>query len=155
MNEILHKWGQQITEQLKNDIRSKPLTKYGVVNSSGKLADSIRYEVDERGLRIYAAHYVYQIVYGRQSGKFPPISAIEKWIDEKPIQADIPKKSLAFLIARKISREGTEIFKQGGTTLLSDIINAQAISSIKNDLANGFQSMIVSNIRSELLKIAA
>ena len=56
--------------------------------------------------------------YGRGPGKFPPISKIEEWIKRKKI-APYPTKSgrvptrpqLAFLISRKIAKEG---FKGSG-----------------------------------------
>lgn len=160
VNEILHKWGEALTAKLKEDIKSKPITKFGAVNASGKLYDSVSYEVDERGLRILAFDYAYFIEFGRGptrtngTGELRP--KIRQWIDDKGIVPDgITKDSLAFLITRKIHREGTEIFKQGGTTLLRDIFNDRLISDIQSDLALSFQDAIVSNIRSELLKIAA
>jgi hypothetical protein len=160
VNEILHKWGNTLVERLKNDIKSKPITKYGAANASGKLYNSISYEVDERGLRILAFDYAYFIEFGRGptksngTGELRP--KIRQWIDDKGIVPDgITKDSLAYLITRKIHREGTEIFKQGGTTLLRDIFNDRLVSDIQSDIALSFQDAIITNIRSELLKIAA
>ena len=160
MNEILNKWGQVLTAKLKEDIKSKPITKYGAANASGKLHDSVTYEVDDRGLRILAFDYAYFIEFGRGatrangSGELRP--KIRQWIDDKGIVPDgITKDSLAYLITRKIHREGTEIFKQGGTTLLRDIFNDRLISDIESEIALSFQDAIIANIRSELLKIAA
>lgn len=162
INEILDKYGRQIVEQIKTDIKSKSVTKFGAVNSSGNLAESVRYEVSDGVLRIYAAHYIFQIENGRRPGKFPPISAIEKWIDEKPItiQPDdkgriLPKKSLAFLIARKISRQGTEIFKQGGSNLIADILNPELLGAIRADIILSFNDATVRSISSQILKLAA
>ena len=64
------------------------------------------------------------VEYGRRPGKWPPLSAIERWIRIKPI---VPRayggrrvpttKSLAFLIARKIGTEGIEPRPMFGATL--------------------------------------
>jgi len=46
---------------------------------------------------------------GRNAGKFPPKEAIEQWIVDKGIVPDdISIESLAFLIGRKIAKEGTD-----------------------------------------------
>ena len=58
--------------------------------------------------------YWQYVEYGRRAGKQPPIEAIEEWIRVKPIipyaiNGKVPDtRQLAFLIARKIGREGTE-----------------------------------------------
>ena len=88
-------------------------------NASRKLSDSTKHFVrvgDKAmvvGLRL--EEYWKYIEYGRKPGKFPPPSAILKWIEVKPIiprpdaNGRIPSpKSLAFLIGRKIKREGIE-----------------------------------------------
>lgn len=62
-----------------------------------------------------APAYWYYANYGRGPGKFPPINKIEDWIKRRKI-APYPTKSgriptrpqLAYLIARKIAREGFE-----------------------------------------------
>ena len=54
------------------------------------------------------------VEYGRGPGKQPPVSSIEQWIKVKPIIPDsrngkIPTTTqLAYLISRKIGREGTK-----------------------------------------------
>ena len=83
--------------------------------------------------RIYAEHYTEQLVYGRKPGKFPPIKAIEQWIIDKGISTigkNIKISSLAFLIARKIAKEGTKYYKDGGTDLVSSVVTAERIQSI-------------------------
>jgi hypothetical protein len=48
--------------------------------------------------------------HGRRPGRMPPIEAIRRWIRVRQIRGrgGISERSLAFLIARKIGREGTE-----------------------------------------------
>lgn len=144
--------GESIVTELKDAIKNKPVTKYGAVNASGKLYDSIRYEVVNNGetLLIYAEDYIYYLVNGRKPGEMPPKDKIREWIDVKGLQPEgISKDSLAYLIARKIANEGTEIYKQGGSTLLSDIINTMRVEEIRNSL----QTELVNMIKSELAVI--
>lgn len=79
--------------------------------ASGNWARELEGNVIEtdKGYRvtILGAYYTFWMENGRRPGRFPPISAIRKWIDDKGIIAgSISKDSLAFLIARKIAREG-------------------------------------------------
>ena len=75
----------------------------------GQMLDS---SVEERPdmvkAKIYGAEYSEYTEYGRGSGKFPPVANILAWIRAKGIETDIKEESLAYLIARKISREGTK-----------------------------------------------
>lgn len=175
--EVLSKYGEVVKQQYVNDIKNKPATKYGPANASGKLANSVRLEVDEKGLRLYALGYSYFVENGRGPNKKQPTArerglygignavrqpgelqqAIEQWITDKGIVSDISKKSLAFLIARKIAREGTEAYKQGGTRLLGDIITPDLINSIKSDIFLLMKTVMISQMRKayEPLKMAA
>lgn len=87
-------------------------------NASKNLSDTMTARVDVQGnafaVVLNMADYWKYIEHGT-SPHFPPISAILKWIEVKPIiprpdsKGRIPSsKSLAFLIARKISEVGTE-----------------------------------------------
>lgn len=150
LTEQLNRIGQALVDKLKEDIKTKPVTKYGVVNASGKLADSVRYEVYDNGVRVYALDYIYYLQFGRKFGKFPPRSVIRKWIDDKGINpTDISKDSLAFLIARKISRQGTTIFQQGGSDLVSGVIESEFFTNLTQQLIDTF----VAELSSEILKL--
>lgn len=83
-----------------------------------KLKDNISFTVDIDGnyynILFKAPEYWKYAEYGRKSGKWPPITAIEKWIDIRHItpyptaRGKLPtKKQLAFLISRSIGEKGT------------------------------------------------
>ena len=86
--------------------------------------------------------------YGRAPGRFPPIEAISRWIDAKGIiPQDISKKSLAFLIARKIAREGTKLFRQGEPSgVITDNITEDRMASLQQVFADKYSSMIMSEM---------
>lgn len=81
--------------------------------------------------------YTEFLVRGRRPGRFPPRAVIEKWIADKGIVPDgISTSALAFLISRKIATEGTEYFKQGGTTLLEVLEDPEVIDFIQKETAD-------------------
>jgi|694.fasta_scaffold02665_9 hypothetical protein len=157
-NEYLNKLGLELTDRLVKDIQTKRVTKYGAVNASGRLAKSVRYDVKNSTLTVYAEQYIGALEFGRKPttngnkpGKLKDV--IRQWIDEKGItpKDGISKDSLAFLITRKIHREGTTIWQQGGSDLVSGIFNDALTKEIEND----FYNLIASEVSSDVLKIAA
>lgn len=148
---ILNKFGAQISADTKDHIKQKKVTKFGAVNASGDLADSVHYDIKDAVLRVYALSYIYYVENGRKPGKRPPTKPIEKWIVDKGlILRDISVKSLAYLIARKIGEEGTTAFKQGGTKLLSDIVDGEIRGQIQSELILTFKEKTNALIRSAI-----
>lgn len=117
-------------ESLKADLIAKHM-QLGM-RASGNWADSLNVQTKGLSSVIYGEPYTEQLVNGRAPGKFPPVDAIKKWIYDKNINIGdkISISSLAFLIARKIAKEGTEYFKQGGTDLVESVITPERIQSI-------------------------
>ena len=109
-------------------------------------------------LNIYALQYIGALQYGRkptvngnQAG--PTLrDRIRVWLDQKGIEPDgITKDSLAYLIARKIHREGTSIYqKTNGQSsgLLDDVINQVLVDNLEKALIFAY----VSAIKSQILK---
>jgi len=159
VDDILKRWGITLTEQLVNDIKTKLIQRRGAsgsfsspVNASGQLADSIKYTIDGYRLKIQGNDYIYYLQNGRKAGGRPPIKVIRQWIDDKGILPNKGSKdSLAWAIAKKIEKEGTTIWKAGGSDLVSGIFNEALQQSIEADFAN----LIASEISSEIINIAA
>lgn len=81
------------------------------IRSSGKSAKSLAIFNISKGGELRGDDYFQQQISGRRPGRFPPIKNILEWIDAKGISPDgISKKSLAFLIARKMARQGSDIY---------------------------------------------
>jgi len=102
------------------------------MKASGKWIDSLETKVSSDKGVLIGEDYTEQLQYGRAKGKFPPIDMIKKWIVSKGLTYDIPINSLAFLIARKISREGWKRKDHGGVELVSQVITPKRIDSIIN-----------------------
>lgn len=95
------------------DLRSKKLT-------ASSQSENFREDVKDGGGTLYGSKYFYLLwnkknPQGRKPGKMPPIEAIIQWLkDKKTFQIDTEKtkglRSLAFAIATKIKKIGTDIF---------------------------------------------
>lgn len=140
---ILRGFGNRIVQSLKEKLSDRK------INASGELSASIRYEVDEAGMTIYAVDYVVYANYGRKPGKFPPPDAIKQWIDDKHLTFEIPKDSLAFLIGRKISEKGIP-----AKNFIEEVITDELIIEIQKTFAGDFLKQIKSEILAAY-KIAA
>ncbi len=108
---VLQEYGAAVVEKYREELAARGK------NASGELADSVRYIV-KRDAAVYAvdlslADYWQYVEYGRRPGKFPPPDKILEWVRVKPViprpmvNGKLPtEKQLAFLIGRKIAREG-------------------------------------------------
>lgn len=123
-------------ESLKNDL-IKAYDAKGM-RSSGKWADGLEVETEINRAVLWGYEYTQQLETGRQAGKQPPSQVIEQWIVDKgisnQIQGQISISSLAYLIARKIGREGWNREGYGGVDLVSDIITEQRLQKIINEV---------------------
>lgn len=97
------------------------------IRASGQSANTLKKESTATLGRLYGKHYIQFQKVGRRPGKYPPIESIIQWIRDKKIDPDIPIKSLAFLIARKIAKSGTDIHqgKRPGLNIEAQIIEAR------------------------------
>lgn len=98
-------------------------------SQSAALADSMLAEVitDERTVHIAVQLYAYWrwIEDGRGPGKQPPLQSIVEWVERSELaneaaQAGMTVRQMAFLIARKIGREGTQ-----GKHIIFDIMETR------------------------------
>lgn len=152
MNEIL----LQEFESIKADL----ITAYDRkgMRASGKFADNLEVRQTSRGIQLWGENYAQQLETGRQAGKFPPINAIVQWIEDKGIASrlngEITKNQLAFLIARKIAREGWKREGFGGVELISEVITEQRIQSIIDKVGDEVLLKYTSDIIKMIKEIA-
>jgi hypothetical protein len=121
------------------------------MRASGQWADSLEVFSSEMSGGIMGLKYTEQLEFGRRAGKFPPKDAIEKWINDKGIQPqDISISSLAFLIARKIAREGWDRNGFGGVELISKVVTPQRIQKIIDVVVKNEKEVLVSGFVAQL-----
>ena len=104
-------WAQQVVTNAKSILTSNKKV------ATGKLVNSITYRIDSQGkiFFIYAPEGKWVTLGRRKGSKQPPPAPIEAWIKQKGLKGRDPKtgrfitdKSLAYLIARGIKRDGIE-----------------------------------------------
>ena len=112
LTSVLNDFGKFLVEEYKDNLILED------VNASDSLYNSVTYMVEKNNttyeVKLNLMHYWKYVENGRRAGgKFPPVSAIEKWIEVKPVlprpmsNGKLPtNKQLAYLIARKISIDG-------------------------------------------------
>jgi hypothetical protein len=122
------------------------------MRASGNWADSL--EVNVTGglnAKIIGEKYSEQLEYGRKSGKQPPSKVIEQWIRDKGIMQKVTGKisisSLAFLIARKIGREGWKREGYGGVELIGEVVTPERIQQIIDKVSDSYIPLFENEIK--------
>jgi hypothetical protein len=156
---------QDFAAKLQNDL-SASVNASGI-SASGNLAKSFRYELNPTKLRLYAAAYAGAAEDGRKptinGGNGALREQIRRWIDQKGIIPKpnddgkvISKDSLAFLISRKIHKQGTLLNQDGGTDhygrtkptgIITGVINDGRLDSLKKQLITSFVFQIKQDIK--------
>jgi hypothetical protein len=144
-------------ELLKDDL-IKAYDEKGM-RASGKWADALEVRQDNPfNVKLLGLEYSQQLEHGRSAGGFPPLEIIEQWILDKnifaTIQGDITLSSLAFLIARKIAREGWKREGYGGVDLLSDVITPKRIQNIINEVGEAQAAVYTTEIMDLIKEVA-
>lgn len=140
---------QQFIQAVRDDLKQQN------INASSKLSQSLKSVVKQKGkwieISISLEDYWKYIEYGTRP-HFPPIQAIRKWIDVKPVlprpmKGKLPTRDqLAFLIARKISKVGT----RPKPFLNKTISDFNLIDKVYNLLLNQIEQQINKQINDEL-----
>jgi len=149
MSKILAREINLLKQELKAAHESKGM------KASGDWLESVEDRTKGLSGSIWALDYTEYLEDGRKPGKFPPIDKIKQWIVDKPIAySDISLSSLAFLIARKISKEGWKRKDHGGVNLVSEVITPARVQEIIDKVSDFQISAFTSDIKSFLVKMA-
>lgn len=122
---IIEQFAINLIEAIKANIRGKQVTPFGSAHATGEAENSLFYRITDNNLIIGSTWaYIRVLEDGRKPGKFAPPEVIEKWIGDKPVTSDLPVRSLAYLINKKLAEKGSLIYQQGGKSgILSDYLN--------------------------------
>lgn len=147
LTKVLNDFGKFLVEEYKDNLILNDK------NASDELYNSVKYIVDTgtKGrieLNLSLAHYWKYIEQGRKPGKFPPISAIERWIEIKPViprpmkNGKLPTtQQLTYLISRKIAIEGIEpqhLLQQSVNSVMDSMMEF-ITEAITKDLENNME----------------
>ena len=123
---------RELTEKHLNNLKRDISDAMAIKNldSSGNASASLR--VDNN--KLLGADYIYYLDQGRAPGKFPPPRNLIEWVRQKLNVTNSEAKSAAFLIGRKISREGTAIYNDKSKGLELDELIADTLAELKKEL---------------------
>lgn len=138
---LLDEYATKAKEITKNNLKQDNRV------ATGKLLDSISTKVVKNNLEfsveLHFEDYFKYVSEGRKPGKQPPLNKILEWIKVKPIlprpdsNGKLPtEKQLAYLIARKIGREGYEGTKNYEQTM--DVLNKEYLPKLQDALEKDF-----------------
>lgn len=131
--ELLHKYGQQTVQEMKNRLKG-----FGKI-ATGNLSKSISYKVREDKKQINLVwlmlDYAQYVDRGRKPGRFPPVKAISDWCRIKGIP-----QSAVYPISRKIAEKGIK-----PTNFLTTTLSRRA-GKFQQDLAKAAASDVEERI---------
>ncbi len=105
----------------------------------------------ELGLEISAPFHARMMEQGRKAGKFPPPDEILRWVRLGKIQrrSNISDESLAYLIGRKISREGIKVpTKYNIGRVITSVLTDGRLDALEDEIFEETRA----NIQRELIK---
>lgn len=95
------------------------------MNATGKWIQSLEaVGLDGKGY-IRGQHYTFQLVNGRAGGTRPPIAPLQQWVQAKFGIGGSEGLGIAFAVAKKIEREGTDYYPEG--TDLLEVLNSPEV----------------------------
>jgi len=152
--DILQSFAARFIQDLRESMDSSGVT------ASGNFNKTLKATVTPNTVVVEGERYAGAIELGRKptsgGGNGELRKAIRSWIDDKGINpADISKDSLAFIITRKIHREGTKLYRgtdSYGRTKPSRVITGVIEDGRIEKLAKSVVLDVISQFRTEIFK---
>lgn len=117
------------------------------MNASGSWINSLSVEVIDGTGYIKGKDYTYYLVNGRAPGNRPPVTPLISWVAQKLGKTGAEGKGIAFAIANKIAKEGTEYFPNG--TDLLEVLQSPEVTNYVYQQLGGYMA---GQIRSEIVR---
>lgn len=111
------------------------------MNASGQWLNTLEARVVNGNGEIWGMDYTYWLANGRKPGTAPPASALIPWVTAKFGIGGNEARGIAFAIAQKIKREGTEYYPEG-TDLLTVLQSPEVINYIYSQYQEGLTVQI-------------
>lgn len=116
------------------------------MNASGKWIHSLQADAINGVGYIKGVDYTFYLVNGRAPGNRPPISPLQEWVGNKLGIYGTEGRSIAFAIATKIEREGTDYYPEG--TDLLEVLNSEIVQNyIYNEIGAYFNGQLETEIK--------
>lgn len=106
------------------------------MNATGKWLESLQAYAENGIGYIKGMDYTYYLANGRAGGSMPPIAPLQAWVGAKLGKYGSEGLSIAWAVAKKIEREGTDYYPEG--TDLVDILNSREVLDYVYGSFDGF-----------------
>ncbi len=136
-------------ESLINDLKKKHI-ELGQP-ATRQWLEQLRYELNGTFAKVIGMEYTKQLENGRAGGSMPPIAPLETWVKAKLGKTGKEARSVAFAVAKKIEKEGTNIYPKG-TDLIDGVITDQRIEQIIINVGNYLNEIIIEDIQLTIQK---
>lgn len=124
------------------------------MNASGQWLNSLEARAENGQGQIWGMDYTYYLVKGRAGGKRPPITPLISWVGNKFGIYGNEAKSVAFAVATKIEREGTDYYPQG-TDLLEILQSSDVTNYVYNEIGAQLAGQVQATITRQLKEMFA
>jgi hypothetical protein len=110
----LNAYMAELVDRISNDIRTKPVKRRSKglgkfeapVNATGKLAESVEYQIGVGEIKVLAFDYIEKLITGQAPGNYPAIFEIDNWLGIKDLPYD------AKSVSTGIGKFGNSIFQE-------------------------------------------
>lgn len=164
---VIDEFARELVKMIREVIKTRPIDRISLrkvngkevrkrfsapVNASGNLAATLRYELTETNLSIYANDYIYKLIWGDPPNESNKVTTdtIKNWFRSKGIESNdgISEDTLAGLVVNKIKKHGSSIYlaHQGKNSgLLENIVN--------ESLLNEYNTKFTQQLKAEILEL--
>jgi hypothetical protein len=125
---------EQLTVRILNSLKDRIRDALSAKNLDNTGEAGMSLEV--RGDELWGAEYLYYLDQGRGPGKFPPPSNIIAWVRSKLGIEDSEARQVAFLVGRKISKQGTEIWRNKAKGIQLDELIAETLDELDSEIGD-------------------
>lgn len=148
----LKRFGDAYAGKVVDAIKNKKVERYtnfkgnfsAVVNTTGRLANSVNVKADGDEVGVYALEYIQYLVYGRPpSKKWPPVDKIGGWISNKGLGLN------KWATSNNIRLRGSSIWQRwkGQNSGLLDFDYSAEYSQLTAEIMRGFGNLVVLDIK--------
>lgn len=106
------------------------------MNATGSWLNALEARAVNGNGEIWGMDYTYWLVNGRRPGTAPPVNALIPWVNAKFGVGGNEARGIAFAVAAKIKKEGTDYYPEG-TDLLEVLNSPEVINYIYSKLREG------------------
>lgn len=147
----LKRFGDAYAGKVVVAIKNKKVERYtsfkgnfsAVVNTTGRLANSVNVKADGDEVGVYALEYINKLIYGERPGTTPNLQSFREWKNAKKVGGSVSQ------LIRAYRRDGSSIWQRwkGQNSGLLDFDYSAEYSQLTAEIMRGFGNLVVLDIK--------